>query len=193
MGLILKAVQAHVNTYKLRRRATAANPAAECDNAANCPPFTIDQARMGEKEKLTVAPANTNSTNISFSANSAAGQNPLTAILQKIPEPVIVNLMRLPGPQQVLLKVRIAELNRTGMRQIGSDFLAINTNSGTIIGTQLANSTVNASGALAAATTGAAARRRLPAWPPRRRRPPSASSNTAPLTSSSRPCGKTIS
>lgn len=35
--------------------------------------------------------------------------------------PQIINLLRVPGVQQVMLQVRIAELNRTGLRQIGAD------------------------------------------------------------------------
>ena len=38
-------------------------------------------------------------------------------------EPRIINLMRVPGVHQVLLKVQVAELNRTGLRNIGGDFL----------------------------------------------------------------------
>lgn len=37
--------------------------------------------------------------------------------------PEVVNLLRVPGPQQVMLKVQIAELDRTALRQIGSDIL----------------------------------------------------------------------
>lgn len=37
--------------------------------------------------------------------------------------PEIINLLRVPGPQQVLLKVQIAELNRTALRQLGVSFL----------------------------------------------------------------------
>lgn len=33
----------------------------------------------------------------------------------------IVNLLTIPGPRQVMLKVQIAELNRTALRQIGAD------------------------------------------------------------------------
>lgn len=36
----------------------------------------------------------------------------------------VINLIRVPTSQQVLLKVRVAELNRTAFRQIGADFLA---------------------------------------------------------------------
>ncbi|NLF69390.1 MAG: hypothetical protein GX575_10095 [Candidatus Anammoximicrobium sp.] len=35
--------------------------------------------------------------------------------------PQIINLLRVPGVQQVMLQVRIAELNRTGLREIGAD------------------------------------------------------------------------
>lgn len=40
-----------------------------------------------------------------------------------IPGPQVINLIRVPGPQQVLLKVQIAELNRTALRQFGNSFL----------------------------------------------------------------------
>ena len=57
-------------------------------------------------------------------------------------QPQVINLIRVPGSQQVLLKVQIAELNRTALRQMGASFLF---NDGTTaIGT-------NVSGAFAAA------------------------------------------
>jgi pilus assembly protein CpaC len=40
-----------------------------------------------------------------------------------LPEAQIINLIRVPGPQQVLLKVQVAELNRTALRQLGTSFL----------------------------------------------------------------------
>jgi pilus assembly protein CpaC len=51
-----------------------------------------------------------------------------------------------PGSQQVLLKVRVAELNRTGMRQIGADFLTADP----IIGTQIGGAGVSAAASVAA-------------------------------------------
>ena len=48
----------------------------------------------------------------------------------------IINLMRVPGPQQVMLQVQVAELNRTALRQIGSDLL-FNDGAGTVVGTRL--------------------------------------------------------
>jgi pilus assembly protein CpaC len=54
------------------------------------------------------------------------------------------------GSQQVLLKVRIAEMNRTGMRTVGCDFLALDPKTGALVGTQLGNSIVNGTGTVAA-------------------------------------------
>lgn len=36
----------------------------------------------------------------------------------------IINLIRVPGPQQVMLKVKVAELNRTALRSLGTSWLA---------------------------------------------------------------------
>jgi pilus assembly protein CpaC len=60
----------------------------------------------------------------------------------------VINLIRVPGTQQVLLKVRVAELNRTAMRQIGADFLVFDKSSPFVVGTSLGNSSISASGIL---------------------------------------------
>ena len=52
--------------------------------------------------------------------------------------PQIINLLRVPSSQQVMLKVRIAELNRTSLRQIGSNFLGVDPSSGAIVGSSIA-------------------------------------------------------
>lgn len=52
------------------------------------------------------------------------------------PQAQIINLIRVPGVQQVLLQVRIAELNRTALREIGVDWL-LNSDNATL-GTQIA-------------------------------------------------------
>jgi pilus assembly protein CpaC len=49
----------------------------------------------------------------------------------------VINLIRVPTSQQVLLKVRVAELNRSGFRQIGADFLASIPQFGTLFGSQI--------------------------------------------------------
>jgi pilus assembly protein CpaC len=52
--------------------------------------------------------------------------------------PQIINLLRVPSSQQVMLKVRIAELNRTALRRIGSNFLGVDPSNGAIVGSQIA-------------------------------------------------------
>jgi pilus assembly protein CpaC len=54
----------------------------------------------------------------------------------------VINLIRVMGSQQVLLKVRVAELNRTAMRHIGADFLAFDQHSPLAVGTSLGNASV---------------------------------------------------
>ena len=97
--------------------------------------------------------------------NTAAGLTPMNAGAGAAPvasgsgSPValpVVNLLRVPGPQQVLLKVRIAELNRTALRQIGGDVLGIDRKTGAILGTQIGGSIVTAEGTAARRLTGAA-------------------------------------
>src|SRR5271157_5679093 len=55
--------------------------------------------------------------------------------------PQIINLLRVAGSQQVMLKVRIAELNRTAMRRIGANFLGVDRRTGAIVGSSIAGPT----------------------------------------------------
>lgn len=63
-------------------------------------------------------------------------------------QPQVINLIRVPGIQQVLLKVRIAELNRTGLRQIGADILGIDPSTGNIFGSAIGGAGIEARGTL---------------------------------------------
>jgi pilus assembly protein CpaC len=65
-----------------------------------------------------------------------------------VPEPRIINLLHVPGSQQVLLKVRVAELNRTALREIGSDLLWVDHDSGSLVGTQIGGGSVMATGVI---------------------------------------------
>jgi pilus assembly protein CpaC len=55
--------------------------------------------------------------------------------------PRIINLLRVVGSQQVMLKVRIAELNRTAMRRVGANFLGVDPQTGGIVGSSIAGAT----------------------------------------------------
>jgi pilus assembly protein CpaC len=63
------------------------------------------------------------------------------AVSGAIAPPTIINLMRVMGSQQVMLKVRIAELNRTALRRIGANFLGIDPHTGGIVGSSIAGPT----------------------------------------------------
>ena len=54
--------------------------------------------------------------------------------------------MRVVGVQQVMLKVRIAELNRTAFREIGADLLFVDPGTGNIVGTALGAAAVSGGG-----------------------------------------------
>ncbi len=58
-------------------------------------------------------------------AINSQGQSPLSVASTGNAQPglIIVNRVRVPGPRQVVLRVKIAELNRTAMRQIGVSWL----------------------------------------------------------------------
>jgi pilus assembly protein CpaC len=64
-----------------------------------------------------------------------------TQISNRGAQPQIINLLRVPTSQQVMLKVRIAELNRTSLRQIGSNFLGVDPKNGAIVGSSIAGNT----------------------------------------------------
>jgi pilus assembly protein CpaC len=100
------------------------------------PPRTPEGARGGPGQ-APPPPGGVPSAAATPSPVTGGGRPPLSP-------PAIINLIRVPGSQQVLLKVRVAELNRTGMRQIGGDFLAIDPESGAILGTQIGGATVQA-------------------------------------------------
>lgn len=67
--------------------------------------------------------------------------SPLTQVTGTIATPQIINLLRVVGSQQVMLKVRIAELNRTAIRRIGANFLGVDTHTGAIVGSSIAGPT----------------------------------------------------
>ncbi len=61
------------------------------------------------------------------------------------PAPQVINLLQVPGTQQIMLQVRVAELNRTGLREIGADIF-METDNGTVLGTQIAGAGVSLGG-----------------------------------------------
>jgi pilus assembly protein CpaC len=72
-------------------------------------------------------------------AGPEVGGRPSTTA--SFPKPQVVNLMQVIGLQQVMLQVRMAELNRTAVREMGADVF-VRTSSGTILGTQIGGANV---------------------------------------------------
>jgi pilus assembly protein CpaC len=72
-------------------------------------------------------------------------------------KPRIINLIRVPGVHQVSLQVRIAELNRTALREIGNDFLWLDSDTGNSIGTAIAGTAASALTALGVGVAGPSA------------------------------------
>jgi pilus assembly protein CpaC len=73
---------------------------------------------------------------------------PQLSVTAQIAPPRVINLIRVPTSQQVLLKVRVAELDRTASRAIGADLLSFFTSTGAAFGTNLGNGTTVAAGEL---------------------------------------------
>ncbi len=82
---------------------------------------------------------------------ASAEQSPVRSAQGTVTTPRVINLLRVPGSKQVLLKVRVAELNRTAFRQIGADLLASGSGQNTL-GTR-----ISGSGGSASATAGGGA------------------------------------
>ena len=68
---------------------------------------------------------------------------------------ILINRVNVPGPRQVILKVKIAELNRTAIRQLGINWL--DTRNNAILGSQVASagSVTSSAGATQTLSTGA--------------------------------------
>jgi len=62
--------------------------------------------------------------NLSLRGSIAQGgaADPLPGLSNRLPTANVIDMLRVPGEQQVLLKVRVAELSRTALRRMGADF-----------------------------------------------------------------------
>ena len=82
----------------------------------------------------TVTPSTTISSVTNFSTNQDLDLQRQEAENRSLIDPValaqagIVNLIRVPGEQQVMLRVTVAEVNRTAARSLGLDFTALGSN-----------------------------------------------------------------
>ncbi|GAA5505439.1 type II and III secretion system protein family protein [Novipirellula caenicola] len=81
-----------------------------------------------------VSPVQTVSNVVDFTGNNTLDMEAQAADDRSLLDPValaqagIINLMRVPGEQQVMLRVTVAEVNRTAARSLGLNFTAIQNN-----------------------------------------------------------------
>jgi pilus assembly protein CpaC len=68
--------------------------------------------------------------------------------------PNIINLLRIPGEQQVMLRVTVAEINRTAARSIGVNFNIMNNNGVTVFSNNTGNLFSNGAGAFGSSGSG---------------------------------------
>jgi pilus assembly protein CpaC len=115
--------------------ANAPNNAAPAAGAPNAP----DGANASTPPTPSFTPT-LNGTPVALGANGPTPVSPGAIAANQIATDAapIINLIRVPTSQQVMLKVRVAELNRTSMRQIGADFLAEIPQFSTLFGSQIA-------------------------------------------------------
>lgn len=109
-----------------------------------------DEAAMDEEDGGSQSPLLARDASAGFSVTSSressmrsgtagpmASPGAITANRIATNQVDIINLIRVPTSQQVLLKVRVAELNRTGLREVGADLMAALPELGALFGTQM--------------------------------------------------------
>ena len=93
-----------INAYVLSLRGTVAAPGDQTSPDAPVTPGPITDNQKGQEPPLPpFARLATQAT---------------------LAPPQVINLIRVPGPQQVMLRVQVAELNRTALRELGVSFLS---------------------------------------------------------------------
>ena len=121
---ILEVLRAYLDSIQANR-GTSQRPSSQADQEA--PAAQGDSQRRpptGQDEGRPAAPVTTATERTTGSGSQ-----------RQMGEPRVINRIRVPGPQQILLKVQVAELNRTALREIGTDLLF--SHGGTTLGTQI--------------------------------------------------------
>lgn len=123
---ILATIQAYLNSLQVSRSASGSNnlpPASQLTLEDQVPPVPTVDPNLEPDLDPDREPLTDPRDRLPAQILPETGERSLTVT---IPEPEIINLIRVPGPQQVLLKVQVAELNRSALRQLGVSFLLQN-------------------------------------------------------------------
>jgi pilus assembly protein CpaC len=143
---IINTIQAYLTSIQISQARRVAGPAGRPAGTLPLPgagqlPAPVPSDRAVPPGATTPVPP------ALVSPETGAGSG--TSTQATIGPPAILNLIRVPGSHQVLLKVRVAEMNRTALRQIGADWLAVNPSTGATVGTQIGGNTVSSTGTVA--------------------------------------------
>jgi pilus assembly protein CpaC len=148
---IIEAIKAYLLSVQLSQgRKISGQSAGRTPGNGQPPPWTMPGAG-GAGAGQPNGPAGAGGQAPPPGANAFAEPSQLS-ITGTVAAPQVINLIRVPGSQQVLLKVRVAELNRTSLREIGADWLAVDPSTGNIVGTQIGGAGVGATSTLAQGT-----------------------------------------
>jgi pilus assembly protein CpaC len=149
---IIEAVKAYMLSVQLSqgRKISGQSAGRTPGNGQQAPPWAMPGA-AGAGAGPPGAPGGNGGQAPPPGANAFAEPSQLS-ISGTVGAPQVINLIRVPGSQQVLLKVRVAELNRTSLREIGADWLAVDPSTGNIVGTQIGGAGVGATSTLAQST-----------------------------------------
>ncbi|MFM7071743.1 MAG: type II and III secretion system protein family protein [Planctomycetota bacterium] len=149
-------------------------PAPDADGApdgeSNSDPDSNDESNSAADGAMLRRPRRTSAKFASTQASQSGSQSPVrepapTSNFMTIPvgspgggsggrslRGRLINLLTVPGSQQVMLNVRIAELNRTAMRRIGADIVS-NFGAGGTFNTRMSGATASAAGDAATAAS----------------------------------------
>jgi pilus assembly protein CpaC len=106
-------------------------------NDPNSAPSSGGQPNSNQQQ-FQGLPINQNSTNYTQGTGGIQSAGAIAANQIATNSIQVINLIRVPTSQQVLLKVRVAEMNRTALRQVGADFLASIPQFNSVFGSQIA-------------------------------------------------------
>lgn len=134
---IIRAIQAYLASINIEKSLTSGTGTT----AAPMAPMPGDVAAAAAAPGGAVAGPTVSAAGPAGAA-AYSEQNPISTTQSERTPAQIINLIRVPGVQQVMLQVRIAEVNRTGLREIGADMVA--TPNGNVIGTSIGSASTSA-------------------------------------------------
>ena len=109
---IVQVVQTYMNAAQFSKQVRATQ-----SGRGGIPPMIPEGGREADEEATGGDPSDAGLDPLMI-----AGRDDKPSATADLQAPQVINLIRVPGVQQVMLQVKIAEVNRTALRRIGTDF-----------------------------------------------------------------------